>query len=110
MARRLLCLLAALCSASLHAQDAVEVVAPTPVPGLGVPRDQLPANVQVLPGRAIGDAEPVSVPDLMVRRLQGISVNEVQGNPFQPDVTFRGFSASPLLGTPQGLSVFLDGA
>jgi iron complex outermembrane receptor protein len=25
------------------------------------------------------------------------------------DVNFRGYSASPLLGTPQGLSVFVDG-
>jgi hypothetical protein len=31
------------------------------------------------------------------------------GNDFQPDVSFRGFAASPLLGTPQGLSVFQDG-
>ena len=31
------------------------------------------------------------------------------GNDFQPDLSFRGFTASPLLGTPQGLSVFQDG-
>ena len=36
-------------------------------------------------------------------------VNEVQNNPFQPDVSYRGYTASPLLGTPQGLSVYLDG-
>jgi outer membrane receptor protein involved in Fe transport len=42
-------------------------------------------------------------------RLPGVNVNEIQGNPFQPDVSYRGFAASPLLGTPQGLSVFLDG-
>ena len=36
-------------------------------------------------------------------------VNEVQGNPFQPDVNYRGYTASPLLGTPQGLSIFMDG-
>ena len=36
-------------------------------------------------------------------------MNEVQGNPFQPDVSYRGYTASPLLGTPQGLSVYMDG-
>jgi hypothetical protein len=36
-------------------------------------------------------------------------VNETQNNPFQPDVNYRGFTASPLLGTPQGLSVYFDG-
>ena len=33
----------------------------------------------------------------------------MQGNPFQPDVNYRGYTASPLLGTPQGLSVYMDG-
>ena len=36
-------------------------------------------------------------------------VNENQGNPLQPDVNYRGFTASPLLGTAQGMSVYLDG-
>ena len=31
------------------------------------------------------------------------------GNPFQPDVNFRGYTASPLLGTPEGISVYVDG-
>ena len=33
----------------------------------------------------------------------------MQGNPFQMDVSYRGYTASPLLGTPQGLSVYMDG-
>ena len=49
------------------------------------------------------------LPTFMNRRLGSVYVNEIQNNPFQPDVNFRGFTASPLLGTPQGLSVYLDG-
>ena len=45
----------------------------------------------------------------MNRRLNGVYLNEMQGNPFQPDVNFRGYTASPLLGTPEGISVYLDG-
>ena len=41
--------------------------------------------------------------------MTGVHVNEMQGNPFQPDVNYRGYTASPLLGTPQGLSVYMDG-
>jgi hypothetical protein len=41
--------------------------------------------------------------------MNGVHVNESQGNPFQPDVNYRGYTASPLLGTPQGLSVYMDG-
>jgi hypothetical protein len=47
--------------------------------------------------------------DFMNRRLNGVYLNEMQGNPFQPDVNFRGYTASPLLGTPEGISVYLDG-
>ena len=51
----------------------------------------------------------VSVADQLIRTAKGVAINEMQGNPLQSDITYRGFSASPLLGTPQGLSVYLDG-
>ena len=47
--------------------------------------------------------------DQLKRSAGGVFVNDVQDNPFQPDVNYRGFTASPLLGTPQGLSVYFDG-
>src|SRR5205085_1713534 len=47
--------------------------------------------------------------DFLDRRAASVNVNAAQGNPFQADVQFRGFAASPLLGTPQGISVFVDG-
>ncbi|WP_430991345.1 TonB-dependent receptor plug domain-containing protein, partial [Escherichia coli] len=47
--------------------------------------------------------------DYLKRLSGGVFVNEMQGNPLQPDINYRGFTASPLLGTPEGLSVFLDG-
>jgi outer membrane receptor protein involved in Fe transport len=51
----------------------------------------------------------VDLTNFMNRKLGSVHVNEIQNNPFQPDVNFRGFTASPLLGTPQGLSVYVDG-
>jgi outer membrane receptor protein involved in Fe transport len=38
-----------------------------------------------------------------------VHINDMQGNALQADVNYRGYTASPLLGTPQGLSVYLDG-
>ena len=87
----------------------VEVVAPAPLPGIGVARDRLPYTVERIGGEAINGENAVSLPELMGLRLPSVNVNEVQGNPFQVDVNYRGFAASPGLGTPQGLSVFLDG-
>jgi iron complex outermembrane receptor protein len=47
--------------------------------------------------------------DYFEKNLPSVNINEAQGNPYQIDVNYRGFTASPLLGTPQGLTVFLDG-
>lgn len=87
----------------------VEVIGITPVPGTGVPRDRIPANVQTADDRRVRRAQSLNLPDFMASQLPSVNVNEVQGNPFQVDVNYRGFTASPLLGTPQGLSVFQDG-
>lgn len=51
----------------------------------------------------------VTVGEHLARTAPGVTINEIQGNPLQPDVNYRGLTASPLLGTPQGLSVYLDG-
>ncbi|MEC9248176.1 MAG: TonB-dependent receptor [Pseudomonadota bacterium] len=40
--------------------------------------------------------------------LSGVHLSDVQGNPFQKDLSFRGYKASPLLGVAQGISVFLE--
>ena len=46
---------------------------------------------------------------MLKRRLNGIYVNENLNNPFQPDINYRGYTASPLVGAPAGLSVYMDG-
>ena len=87
----------------------VEVITVGPLPGVGVPKDQLPANVQTVRGADLERRHALDLADHLNRTLGSVSVNGVQGNPFQPDLNFRGFTASPLLGTPQGVSVYLDG-
>lgn len=87
----------------------VEVVGTTPLPGLGTPIDQVPANVQAATGREIERQQSTDLSEFLERNLVGVNINSGQNNPFQPDVNFRGFTASPLLGTPQGISVFQDG-
>jgi outer membrane receptor protein involved in Fe transport len=85
------------------------VVGSTPLPGSDVPIDQIAAPVQVASKRDITASAALDVSDFLNRRLNAVHVNEIQGNPFQPDVNYRGYTASPLLGTPQGLSVYMDG-
>ncbi|HSI46609.1 MAG TPA: TonB-dependent receptor [Methylophilus sp.] len=80
-----------------------------PLPGLGLTKEQIPGNVQTLTAQDIKEAHALSLTDLMNSRLQSVNVNDYQGNPFQMDVQYRGFTAGPQIGTPQGLSAFIDG-
>jgi outer membrane receptor protein involved in Fe transport len=80
-----------------------------PLPGLGLTKEEIPGNVQSISAKEIKEAHSLSLTDLMNRKLQSVTVNDYQGNPFQMDVQYRGFTAGPQIGTPQGLSVFIDG-
>ena len=87
----------------------VTVIGTTPLPGVELPAGQVPAPVQTATDRDIDNSGALDLSDFLNRRMNGVHVNEVQNNPFQPDVNYRGYTASPLLGTPQGLSVYMDG-
>jgi len=94
---------------AVQSLPAVEVIGTTLLPGSGVAPDKSPANVQVFSGKELGRQHPGNVTEFLESNAAGITVNAAQGNPYQPDVNVRGFAASPLLGTPQGISVFFDG-
>jgi outer membrane cobalamin receptor len=106
--------LTAVFSSNCHAQQettlpAVEVIGNMPLPGMSQPRNEIAAPVQSASSRDIERTGALDLGDFMNRRLGSVHVNEMQGNPFQMDVNYRGYTASPLLGTPQGLSVYMDG-
>lgn len=87
----------------------VEVVEISPLDGLNLSKDKIPAPVQTATDHEIAKTHAINVTDFMNRALGSVYVNDTQGNGFQPDINYRGFSASPLAGTPQGLSVYMDG-
>ena len=87
----------------------LEVIETTPLPGLDVKLDQIPAPVQTAVSAEIEASGALDLSDFLNRRFNGVFVNDTQNNPFQPDLNYRGYTASPLLGTPQGLSIYMDG-
>jgi iron complex outermembrane recepter protein len=87
----------------------IEVIGTTPVPGLATPVAEVPSNVQVVTEKSFREKQAINLPDFMQQALPSVSIQEVQNNPFQPNLSYRGFLSSPLLGAPQGLSVFQDG-
>ena len=89
--------------------EKVEVISTTPLAGIGLAKDIIPANIQSVKGEEMQKQSNLTIADYLSSGMLGVNVNEVQNNPFQPNVNYRGFTASPLLGTPQGISVFMDG-
>src|SRR6202012_772795 len=87
----------------------ITVFSPTPIGRADQSRDQIPVPVQGLTAKNLEDSNALDLADLMNKRLTSVYVNENAGNPYQPDINYRGYEASPLLGTPEGLSVYLDG-
>ncbi len=46
----------------------------------------------------------------MQDQAQGVHLDNQEGNPFQPSVSYHGFLATPIQGTPAGLAVYVNGA
>ena len=86
--------------------DTIEVIGITPTHGVGLPINRIPYNVQSATSEELQRSLTLDISDYMIRFLGSVSVNESQENPLQPDILYRGYSASPLLGIPQGLAIY----
>jgi iron complex outermembrane recepter protein len=93
----------------LDADAGYGAVALTPSPGAGVRIEKVPRNVQHIDRATLEREHSVGLADALNARLGGVVINDVQNNPLQPDFQYRGFTASPLLGTPQGIAVHQNG-
>lgn len=89
--------------------DTIEVIGVTPTLGVGLPENKIPYNVQSATSDDLDKSTSLDLTDFMNRNLGSVIINEAQNNPLQPDIQYRGFTASPLLGLPQGLAVYQNG-
>lgn len=80
-----------------------------PGSGRGLEVDKVPSAVNAVDANQIKRTGSLNVTDALRDNIAGVSISEVTGNPFQPNVEFRGFVASPVTGTPQGLAVYQNG-
>jgi iron complex outermembrane receptor protein len=87
----------------------IVVVGTTPVPGMAVDAEKVPSNLQTLDAAEIRMDGTSSLINALATRLSSVNVNDTLADPFQPDILYRGFEASPVLGTPQGLAVYQNG-
>jgi outer membrane receptor protein involved in Fe transport len=87
----------------------VFIVASTPLAGVGLQKEQVASALQTASAGDIERSGALDLSDFLNRSLGSVHLNDNQGNPLMMDVSYRGYTASPLLGTPQGLSVYMDG-
>ena len=77
-------------------------------PGV-IDQDKIPSNVQTVGASAFDSNKS---PDLLQSILQAVpfvALSDQTGNQFQLDLNYRGYVASPVIGTPQGLAVYQNG-
>jgi len=79
------------------------------IPGNTIDIDKVPGNVQTLLAADLSRDGSASLTGAMNSRLGSVTINENLDDPFQPNILYRGFEASPVLGTPQGLAVYQNG-
>jgi len=85
------------------------VVTATAIPGAVIDVDEIPGNVQILTAEDIRRDGRASLTGALNNNLSSINLNDDIADPFQPDILYRGFEASPVLGTPEGLAVYQNG-
>ncbi|MHC2436046.1 TonB-dependent receptor [Bradyrhizobium sp. USDA 4451] len=94
--------------------------AAAPEGGAGVPgpsdrdsslidRDKVPSNTEVLTSADFSRNYSTNFLDSVNRKLPGVTLTDQTGNPFQRNLDYRGFVASPVQGTPQGIAVYQNG-
>lgn len=89
--------------------ETIEVIGITPSHGTGLPEDMIPFAIQSATSEDIDRSKSLALSDFLNRNLGSVVINEAQNNPLQPDIQYRGFTSSPLLGLPQGIAVFQNG-
>lgn len=108
---------AALLPASAWAQatgnaqpEIVVVTGSAPLPAFGLDPDKLPGETETLSIPLLTEDRTNTVlPEVVARELPGITINDEEGSPFQPDFVYRGFEASPIGGIAEGLAVYQNG-
>ena len=97
---------------NLSAQEnlgSIDVIGASPLPGIMIDRSSVPNTTQKITDIEIKNNLSKTIADLMNENFSGISVKDIQNGSFQKNVDYRGFTASPLLGESQGITVYLDG-
>jgi outer membrane receptor protein involved in Fe transport len=92
-----------------NSEEEITVVGTSPLLGIGVDRNSIPVDTQVLNSADISRNGNADVLNALNKGVAGVNLDSGSGNPYQPNLFYNGFEASPLQGTSQGLAVYVNG-
>ncbi len=87
----------------------VRIIGSTPLLGSGVDPDTVPGQVHILGAKDITRGGTPNLTRALGEQLPSVTLDNAASNPYQPDLFYHGFQASPLQGTEQGLAVYVGG-
>jgi iron complex outermembrane receptor protein len=96
-------------SSNMPPREEIIVIGNTPLPGSNVDKDKLPGTSQILSSKDFEQNHSISILETLSQRIPGLQLSDSQGNASFQDLHYRGFAASPLQGTPQGIAVYQNG-
>jgi iron complex outermembrane receptor protein len=96
-------------SSNMPTREEIVVIGNTPLPGSSVDKDKLPGTSQILSADDFAKNHAISILNTLSQRIPGLQLSDSQGNGSFQDLHYRGFAASPLQGTPQGIAVYQNG-
>lgn len=106
-------ILASLLSVTAHSADLttakIDVISVTPLEGIGLTPERIPSSIQNIQSKDLKVQQSTTIADFVNTNLLGVSATDTQNNPYQPDITYRGYSVSPIQGGQTGMSVYIDG-
>ncbi|MHB2206135.1 TonB-dependent receptor [Methylobacterium sp. CM6257] len=104
-------------SSALDFDRAAQAAPTLPAPAEGVrlrgseqPLNKIPSTVETITPRQIDvDRGTDNIIATFARATPGVNLSDTQGNSNRVDLSYRGFTASPSQGVPQGLAVYQNG-
>lgn len=96
-------------SADTPPREEIVVIGTTPLPGSNIDINKAPGSVRLLSADDFAKNHAISILDTLSQTVPGLQISDSQGNSGFEDVHYRGFAASPLQGTPQGIAVYQNG-
>lgn len=87
----------------------LDIFSTTPLSGTGVDITKVPSAVTKVDATEIQRERAPTVVKSLAQQVPSIDLQTPSGSDLQPDVVFRGFEASPIEGTPQGLAIYQNG-